>query len=89
MIHPDAISTGLFAAGRNFAQNVKAVIDDILGHGNEGCMLPGQPEAQNATHTAKAGGLLFSTAEVEALNEIADECGAARFETTELGTYDV
>jgi L-2-hydroxycarboxylate dehydrogenase (NAD+) len=52
-------------------------------------MLPGQPEAQNAAHTAKAGGLLFSTAEVEALNEIADEVGSARFDVAGLKTYDV
>jgi len=89
VIHPDAISTGLFSNGRSFSLNVKAVIDDILGHGNENCMLPGQPEAQNAAHTAKAGGLLFSTAEVEALNEIADEVGAKRFDVAALGTYDV
>ena len=68
---------------------MKAVIDDILGHGNEGCMLPGQPEAQNAAHTEKAGGLLFTTAEVEALNEIADEVGFTRFDASALGTYDV
>jgi len=88
VIHPDAISSGLFAQGRDFAGNMKAVIDDILGHGNEGCMLPGQPEAQNAAHTAKAGGLLFSTAEVEALNEIADEVGATRFDASSLPTYE-
>lgn len=88
VIHPDAISSGMFAQGRNFAQNVKAVIDDILGHGNEGAMLPGQPEAQNAAHTAKAGGLLFTTAEVEALNEIADEAGAKRFDVAQLRSYE-
>lgn len=89
VIHPDAISSGMFAKGRSFNENMKAVIGDILGHGNEGCMLPGQPEAQNAAHTEKAGGLLFTTAEVEALNEIADEVGMARFDTAALGTYDV
>jgi L-2-hydroxycarboxylate dehydrogenase (NAD+) len=52
-------------------------------------MLPGQPEAQNAAHTEKAGGLLFTTAEVEALNEIADEVGFTRFDAPALGTYDV
>ncbi len=89
VIHPDAISSGMFAKGRSFNENMKAVIGDILGHGNEGCMLPGQPEAQNAAHTEKAGGLLFTTAEVEALNEIADEVGMARFDAAALGTYDV
>src|ERR1700689_5919522 len=45
VIHPDAISGGAFAKGRNQAENVKAVLSDILGHGNEACMLPGQLEA--------------------------------------------
>ncbi len=89
VIHPDAISSGMFARGRGFAENLKAVLDDILGHGNEGCMLPGQPEAQNAAHTAKAGGLLFSAAEVDALNEIAVECGSAAFEAAALPVYEV
>jgi len=42
-------------------------------------MLPGQPEAQNAAHTA----------EVEALTEIADEVGSQRFDVAAPGTYDV
>ena len=88
VIHPDAISSGRFAQGRTFAENVKAVIDDIRGHGNENCMLPGQPEAQNAEQTAKAGGLLFSPAEVEALNEIAVECGRAPFDIGSLKTHE-
>ncbi|MGB8851947.1 MAG: Ldh family oxidoreductase [Pirellulales bacterium] len=75
VIHPDAISSGVFAQGRSQAQNMKAVLADILGHGNEGCMLPGQLEAEAAARSEKAGGLLFSKAEVEALNEIAHEAG--------------
>ena len=73
VIHPDAISSGVFAKGRSQAENVKAVLADILGHGNEACMLPGQLEAEAAARSEKAGGLLFSKAEVEALNEIAHE----------------
>ena len=73
VIHPDAISSGVFAKGRTQAENVKAVLADILGHGNEACMLPGQLEAEAAARSEKAGGLLFSKAEVEALNEIAHE----------------
>jgi L-2-hydroxycarboxylate dehydrogenase (NAD+) len=38
-------------------------------------MLPGQLEAEAAKRSEKAGGLLFSKAEVEALNEIAHEAG--------------
>ena len=75
VIHPDAISGGAFAQGRNQQQNVKAVIDDILGHGNENCLLPGQLEAQWAKRVDAAGGLLFSEAEINAFNELAEECG--------------
>ena len=75
VIHPDAMSGGAFAKGRTQSQNVKAVIQDILGHGNEQAMLPGQPEAEWARKTASAGGLLFTQAEIEAFNEIAVECG--------------
>jgi len=84
VIHPEAISGGRFAAGRGQQANVKAVLADILGHGNERCLLPGQLEAQAAARSARAGGLLFSTAEVEALNEIAREAGVAEFEVTAL-----
>lgn len=89
VIHPDALSSGMFAKGRDQAANVKAVIQDILSRGNENCMLPGQPEADNAAHTTKAGGLLFSDAEVEALNEIAEECGVAKFDLATLPSYEV
>ena len=73
VIHPDAINGGAFAKGRNQKQNVKAVIDDVLGHGNEKAMLPGQLEANWARHVGAAGGLLFSKAEVDAFNELATE----------------
>jgi ureidoglycolate dehydrogenase (NAD+) len=86
VIHPDALSAGAFAAGRSQAQNVKAVLADVLGHGNEGCMLPGQLEAEAAARSAKAGGLLFSRAEVEALNEIAHEAGVRPFDPAGLPT---
>ena len=76
VIHPDAINGGAFAQGRDQAANVKAVIEDILGHGNENCLLPGQLEARWAARVDQAGGLLFSEAELSAFNEIAEECGA-------------
>lgn len=84
VIHPDAISSGAFAKGRNQPENVKAVIDDILGHGNEHCLLPGQLEANWAKRVEKAGGLLFSEAEIEAFNEMAVECGATPWDLAEL-----
>jgi len=79
VIHPEALSSGAFAKGRDQAANVKAVIADILGHGNERCMLPGQLEADWARKTAAAGGLLFTAAEIEAFNELAGEAGCKRW----------
>lgn len=76
VIHPEALSSGDFACGRDLAGNIAAVIADILGHGNEGCMLPGGPEHRGLQRTEKAGGLLFSPKEIEAFAEIAKECGA-------------
>ena len=73
--HPDAMNGGAFALGRNQAENVRAVIRDVLGHGNGSCMLPGQLEAEAAARSARNGGLLFSVAEIAAFNEIAAECG--------------
>jgi LDH2 family malate/lactate/ureidoglycolate dehydrogenase len=88
-IHPDAMSGGAFAGGRTQAQNVKAVIADILGHGNEKCLLPGQPEAQAAALTKKHGGLLFTKAEVVAFNEIAGECGEKPWDFTTFKTATI
>jgi len=75
VIHPEAVSGGAFAQGRSQADNVKAVLQDILGHGNEQVLLPGQPEADWAKKTAAAQGLLFTSAEVHSFNEIATEIG--------------
>jgi L-2-hydroxycarboxylate dehydrogenase (NAD+) len=82
--HPDAMSSGAFAKGRTQSENVKAVITDILGHGNEGCMLPGQIEADAAARSARNGGLLFSEAEVLAFNEIATEARKARWKISDF-----
>jgi len=74
-IRPEALSSGDFAKGRDQSANVKAVIDDILGHGNEGCLLPGQIEARNAAESEKHGGLLFTEAEIGEFEHIAAEAG--------------
>jgi LDH2 family malate/lactate/ureidoglycolate dehydrogenase len=89
VIHPDAISAGAFAKGRNQQQNVKAVIQDVLGHGNEKCMLPGQLEAGWAKHSAAAGGLLFTQAEIEAFNELAAEAKQPLWSAATFKTYVV
>lgn len=84
VIHPDAISGGAFAKGRDQAGNVKAVIEDILGHGNESCLLPGQLEAKWAERVVKAGGLLFTEAEIKAFNELAEECGLTKWSISDF-----
>src|SRR5471032_1918016 len=88
VIHPEALSGG-FAQGRSQSQNVKAVIADILGHGNDKAMLPGQLEAGWAKKSAVAGGLLFSQAEVEAFNELATEAGQPAWKLDSLKTFSV
>ncbi len=77
--HPEAMSGNDFAKSRTQTENVKAVLEDVLGHGNEGCLLPGQIEAEGAARSEKNGGLLFSEAEIEAFNEIASECGQPKW----------
>ena len=70
-----ASGAGGFAKGRSQQDNVRAVLQDILGHGNEKCMLPGQPEAEAYKKSEQAGGLLFTAAEVDAFDAIAKEAG--------------
>ncbi len=86
-IKPDAIGCE-FAMGRSQNENVKAVLKDILGHGNDKVMLPGEPEAKAAAQSNKLGGLIFTAAEVDAFEHIAKESGSkldrASLETIEL-----
>jgi len=78
VIHPDAMSSGAFAMGRDQAGNIRAVLDDVMGHGNReggGCILPGEIEHTAAQRSDAAGGLIFTEAEVQAFEELADELG--------------
>ena len=84
VIHPDALSCNDFVQGRDQMANVKAVLGDILKPGNENSLLPGQIEAEFAERTQTAGGLLFNAKEIEAFNEIADECGQPRWNLQNL-----
>jgi len=61
----------------------------VLGHGNEKCMLPGQLEAAWAQHSARAGGLLFSAAEVAAFNELAAEAGQPAWDPAQFKTVTI
>lgn len=80
VIHPEAISGGAFAAGRDQAGNLAEVLKDIFGHGNEGCILPGQFEAEARKRSDEAGGLHFTAAELAEFNELAAELGIASLE---------
>jgi len=70
IIHPDALSGRDFAEARTQMQNLTAVIHDILGHGNDKAMLPGQLEANARKESDACGGLLFTAAEVEEFYEL-------------------
>ena len=71
VIHPEALSSGAFAKGRNQSENIKVVLDDILGEGNENCIIPGQIEAKFAALTEKSGRVTFFPKILE-FNQIAD-----------------
>jgi len=87
VIHPEAMNAGLFAKGRNQQENLKAVLEDVLGYGNsDTCIFPGQIEANAAKVSTKAGGLLFSAAEIAGFNEIAAECGMEAWDISNLKT---
>ena len=88
VIHPDAVSSGAFACGRNQQENVRAVIEDIKGHGNENIFLPGQDFAEAASRTKEAGGLLFSAAEIAEFNDLAKEMNVDTWDIEVLPKFD-
>ena len=75
VIHPDAMNGNGFAQGRTQTENIKAVLEDIVGHGNHDCLLPGEIEAKSAARSKLNDGLLFSAAEIDAFNQVAAQCG--------------
>lgn len=87
VIHPEALNAGAFARGRDQATNVKAVLADIFGHGNETCTLPGQPEADAARATAHAGGLLFTVPEIAEFNVLATDLGRPAWRAEDFPAY--
>jgi L-2-hydroxycarboxylate dehydrogenase (NAD+) len=86
-IRADAIDCGNFARHRSRDENVKEVLRDILGHGNETCMLPGEPEARAAAESERVGGLIFTSAEIEAFHAMAKDAGVP-FDRTLLPPAD-
>ena len=86
-IRADALDGGDFAQNRTQAENVRAVLEDIRGHGNEAALLPGQLEADAAGLSRKHGGLLFTPVEIKAFEGIAAEAGVA-FDAKGLGKIE-
>jgi ureidoglycolate dehydrogenase (NAD+) len=73
-IRPEALDCGAFAKGRDQKANLKAVIEDVLGHGNTpGAMLPGELEHRAWQRSEKAGGVIFTDAEVAEFEKLAKE----------------
>ena len=84
IIHPDALSGGNFGKGRTQIQNLKTVLEDVLGHGNQNAMLPGQIEAGFRSRSDAAGGILFTEAEVREFNEINAKLGRPLWDPSKL-----
>jgi L-2-hydroxycarboxylate dehydrogenase (NAD+) len=88
VIHPESVSSNQFSQNRSQAENVRKVIEDILGHGNEAAALPGQIEAAWAQRCQRNQGLLFTPAEIETLNEIVRPCGLTGWKITRLAVAE-
>lgn len=83
VIHPEAIEGGNYAYGRRLEDNLKMVLEDIVS-GNDETLLPGQIEARNVEISRQSGGLIFNRAEIDAFNELAQECEMAKWEISQL-----
>ncbi len=89
VIHPEAISGRQFARNRTAAENVSAIVKNILGEGNSRAILPGQNAARWAKQTAEQGGLLFSEVEFQAFDQIAAELGMKRWSESGLKQIEI
>ena len=67
---------------------MKLVLEDIVGHGNEQCLLPGEIEARAAAMSKQNDGLLFTEAEVEAFNQVASECSQPSWDVKSLAVAE-
>ncbi|MEM9283564.1 MAG: Ldh family oxidoreductase [Verrucomicrobiota bacterium] len=74
VIHPEALSCGVFAGGRNQLDNLKHVLADTL-NGNVSSILPGQREAEFRVRSDGSKGLLFTPREVDEFNQLAAALG--------------
>jgi LDH2 family malate/lactate/ureidoglycolate dehydrogenase len=88
-IHPDAMLGGDYAFGRTQAENVKACLENILGPGNEDCLLPGQLEARSAALADHCGGLPFTKAEIAGFAHLTQEVGQPAWTPEEFPTTTI
>ena len=88
-IHPDAIAPGSFACARTRDENIAAVVQDVLGpgSGNTNARLPGRGKHEAALRSEKAGGLLFSDAEVAEWSAHAEGLGV-EWDAESFGAFD-
>ena len=78
-----------FAGGRSQKENVKAVIDDILGHGNEKCDAAGADRSAGAALSAKAWRpALHRRPKSMRSSDIADEAGV-KFDAASLKKVEI
>lgn len=70
--HPDAMSYGCFPSCLGRDERLADIIADIRSRRNNGVIIPGEFEERSIQHTEKAGGLLFTPAEVDALAQMAE-----------------
>ena len=70
--HPEALGHS-FVNNQNQGANVKTVLDDILKEGNEACLLPGELEYKASLKSDEAKGLIFTSSEKIAFDELAKE----------------
>ncbi len=83
-IKPEAMGVGTFSSRAEQDANVKAILGDILGHGNDGAMLPGKIEHQAFLKSQKEGGLIFTEAEVREFTEVFAAAGVKGFDPKAL-----
>ncbi len=88
-IHPGALHGHDYAFGRTQSDNVKACLQDILGPGNEQCLLPGELEAKAAKLTDAHGGLLFTKAEIESFAHITHELGEPAWKPEDFNSINL
>jgi len=83
-IKPEALAAASFTSRTEQDANVKAVLQDILGHGNDKAILPGKLEHEAFLRSRTEGGLLFTEAEIREFAEVFDKAGVKGFDPKAL-----